>query len=67
MWSWVLSALGCTALLLAGSGRRSGWALGLASQAAWVSYALATRQYGFILASVAYGSVYARNLAKAGR
>jgi hypothetical protein len=71
MWSYLLTALGCTALWLAGSKepvwRRSGWALGFAAQHAWFWYGVSTDQYGFILSSFVYGWVYLRNLVKANR
>lgn len=60
-WSWGLTAVGVIALYLAGSGRRVGWAIGVASQVLWLAYAVATKQYGFIAASLAYGWVHARN------
>lgn len=60
-WSWLLTAIGITGLLLAGSKRKVGWAIGLAAQVPWIVYALATEQYGFIVSALAYGATYARN------
>ena len=60
-WSWVLTLVGVTGLFLAGSKRKAGWALGLGAQLLWVSYAIATEQWGFIASAFAYGWVYARN------
>lgn len=60
-WSWILTAVGVTGLFLAGSNRKAGWALGLGAQLLWVSYAVATEQWGFIASAFAYGGVYARN------
>ena len=60
-WSWLLAAVGITGLVLAGRRQAIGWAVGLAAQAAWIAYALATRQWGFIASAAAYGAVYARN------
>lgn len=61
-WSYVLTAVGVAGLYLAGRRHWAGWAIGLAAQVLWISYALHTRQYGFIVSAVAYGAVYARNL-----
>lgn len=60
-WSWLLTAVGVTGLLVAGSQRKLGWAIGLGAQVLWLSYAIATDQWGFIVSAFAYGSVYARN------
>lgn len=60
-WSYVLTALGVLGLLLAGSRKRVGWALGLAAQPLWVLYAVMTHQWGFIISAVIYGGVYLRN------
>lgn len=63
-WSFLLTAVGILGLWLAGSRRRIGWAIGVAAQVLWISYAVATSQWGFILSAVAYGTVYARNMLK---
>lgn len=60
-WSWLLTAVGVTGLYLAGRKSSLGWAIGLGAQALWMTYAIATRQWGFIFSAVAYGAVYARN------
>jgi len=51
-------------LWLAGSGRRSGWIVGLCIQALWLSYGIATQQWGFLVSACAYSLVIGRNLAK---
>lgn len=63
-WSWGLALLGIAGLILAGNKKKSGWALGIATQGFWLTYALVTHQYGFILGSVAYAYVYSRNFLK---
>jgi hypothetical protein len=60
-WSWILTAGGVFGLWLAGRKDWRGWAVGLAMQAVWVTYALATAQYGFLVSGAAYGGVYAFN------
>lgn len=63
-WSYVLTAVGVLGLLLAGSRKRVGWALGLAAQPLWAIYAVVTGQWGFIVSAVVYGGVYLRNWLK---
>lgn len=60
-WSWALTAVGVTGIWLAGRKSKAGWAVGFGAQGLWVAYAVATRQWGFIVSALAYGSVYARN------
>lgn len=61
LWSYGLAAIGITGLLLAGSKRKVGWAIGFGAQILWIAYALATDQPGFLVSAFAYGFVYARN------
>lgn len=60
-WSYLLTAIGVTGLYLAGKGYWWAWLVGLAAQGFWITYAIATEQWGFIVSAVAYGYVYARN------
>lgn len=60
-WSWVLTAAGLSGLILAGQRKAVGWALGVLTQVLWISYAVATSQWGFIVSALAYATVYARN------
>lgn len=60
-WSILLAAVGILGLLLAGSKRKVGWAIGFGAQALWIVFAVVTGQYGFILSALAYAIVYARN------
>ena len=61
VWSYLLTAAGVTGIWLAGRKSTWGWAIGLGAQVLWVAYAVATRQWGFIVSALVYGSVYARN------
>lgn len=54
-------AIGVTGLYFAGRKNKVGWAIGIFAQVLWVSYALATSQYGFLVSAGAYGWVYVRN------
>jgi hypothetical protein len=60
-WSWLLAAVGITGLWLAGRKIWWAWLIGLGAQVLWIAYAVATGQYGFIAAALAYGVVYGRN------
>lgn len=61
-WSWALAAVGLVGMWLAGTGKRLGWTIGVLAQLLWIAYALATRQYGFLVTALAYAFVYLRNL-----
>lgn len=56
---WVLAIVGVTGVALAGQKRTRGygWVIGIAVQVIWVTYALMTAQYGFILSALAFGIV----------
>ena len=60
-WSWILTAIGATGLLLAGKKVAWAWLVGLGVQVLWVAYAVVTVQYGFVASALIYGGVYARN------
>lgn len=62
MWSWVLTTISVLGLYYAGKRMWQGWLLGLLAQPVWLTYALATRQYGFVLSCLAFGYVNASNL-----
>ena len=65
LWSFVLAAVGITGLWIAGRGGPHawiGWAVGVASQALWASYSIATWQLGFLFSCGAYGAVHILNL-----
>ena len=63
-WSFLLAAIGILGLYLAGSKNIWGWAVSFSAQGLWLTYAIASHQYGFILSAVAYGWVYGRNYYK---
>lgn len=47
-WVWVMTAWQIGALAAVGRGWHGGWLHGASVQACWVTYAIATAQYGFI-------------------
>lgn len=61
-WSWLLTTVGVFGLWLAGRRDWRGWAVGVAAQGLWITYAIVTRQWGFIASALAYGSVFGLNL-----
>lgn len=62
-WSWTLAGIGVTGFWLTSRGRwRIGWSLNIAVQLLWITYAVVTRQWGFIVSACAYGYVFVRNL-----
>lgn len=64
VWSFVLSIIGITGLLIAGRKNKWGWALNFGAQLLWIIFAVVTAQYGFILSALGYGTVYWINFMK---
>lgn len=63
-WSWILAAVGILGIYLAGRKNSAGWLVGMFAQVLWLAYAIATRQWGFLFTSVAYGAIYTKNWIK---
>lgn len=63
-WSWGLAAVSVLGLWTTGSKRRYGWLISLGSEGLWLTYALVTRQYGFVAMSVVFAAVHVRNWLK---
>lgn len=53
---WGLVLFGVAGTFLAGRGVSWGWLLLASLQPLWISYAVLTGQYGFIVGAVAYGA-----------
>jgi len=64
-WSYVLAAIGVTGLWIAATRPTIGWRFNIGAQVVWLAYAVATRQWGFIVTALAYGAVYLRLLRRA--
>jgi len=60
-WSYLLAAVGIFGLWLSGRKDYRGWFVGFGAQILWITYALVTVQYGFILSAIAYGAIYFHN------
>lgn len=61
MWSWLLAVAGILGMYFVGQKRWQAFLWMIGVEALWTIYALQTAQYGFILGSLAYITVYARN------
>lgn len=55
VFCWALAGAGVTGTFLAGRGISWGWLILVGLQPLWITYAVATAQYGFIFAALAYG------------
>lgn len=62
VWSWVLTVVSIFGVWLTGRNPRAGWIFAVFNQQIWLTWALATGQWGFAVQSVAFSLVYARNL-----
>jgi hypothetical protein len=62
LWSWTLTAIGAFGLYMVGREKTWGWVVNLAAQPLWAVFAIVTQQYGFIVSSALYASVYGHNL-----
>lgn len=61
MMPYILSIIGVTALLIIGRNHWAGWILAFTNECLWIGFAITTKQYGFILGAVFYGTVNAYN------
>jgi len=65
LWSFLLAAIGVCGLLIAASHPKIGWWFNIAAQAVWVTYAIMTTQWGFLVSALAYAVAYVRLLRRA--
>ena len=61
MWSYVLAVIGVAGIYFVGRKTIWGWHILLVNEALWITYAIITKQYGFILSAIAYAAVYVRS------
>lgn len=59
--SWVLAVIGVSGIYFVGRKDIWGWFVLLFNECLWTVYAITTKQYGFILAAIAYAAVYTRS------
>ena len=60
-WSWVLGTIGVAGIYFVGRKTIWGWIVLLSNEVLWITYALITKQYGFIFSAIAYGIVYIKS------
>jgi nicotinamide riboside transporter PnuC len=60
-WSYILAVIGVTGIFFVGRKTIWGWHILLVNEALWITYAIITKQYGFILSAIAYAAVYIRS------
>lgn len=61
MWSWILAIIGVTGIYFVGKKTIWGWVVLGVNEVLWIIYAVTTKQYGFIVAAIAYGIVYVKS------
>ena len=61
LWSWVLAAIGVAGIYYVGNKTHLGWFDLLFNEVIWVTYAIFTEQYGFIVSAIAYAAVYIKS------
>ena len=60
-WSWILAVIGVTGIFFVGRKTIWGWHILLLNEILWITYAVITKQYGFIFSALAYGVVYVKS------
>lgn len=63
-WSWLLTAVGLVGFFLAGRRVWWCWYINLACQGLWFTYAIVTKQYGFVASAIVYVIVFGNNAIK---
>jgi len=61
MWSWILAVIGVAGIYFVGRKTIWGWLILCANEILWITYALITKQYGFIFSAIAYAAVYIKS------
>lgn len=67
VWSYVLAGVGISGLLIAARHPKIGWWFNISTQALWATYAIVTRQWGFLASTAGYTVAYARLLVVANK
>lgn len=63
---WVLSLFGLSCFYFVQNGQKVfGWGIGMFNQLLWATYAIATKQWGFLVMVPFYFGMYARGVLKA--
>ena len=61
LWSWFLAILGIIGMFFIGKKRWEAFVWLIVVECFWIIFAITSNQYGFILGSIVYGVVYAKN------
>jgi nicotinamide riboside transporter PnuC len=61
LWSWLLAVIGVAGIYFVGRKTIWGWFVLLFNECLWMTYAIVTKQYGFIFSALAYAIVYIRS------
>jgi hypothetical protein len=56
--------VGVSGVYLTGRKLWWGWLVGILSETLWITYAIVTKQYGFLVAGFVYGTIFAINARK---
>lgn len=60
-WSWILAVIGVSGIYVVGNKNMLGWLVLCINECIWTVYAIATKQYGFIVMAIAYATVYIKS------
>ena len=60
-YSWVLAVIGVSGIYFVGRKKKWAWLWLIFNECLWIIFALATKQYGFIFAALAYTAVYIKS------
>ncbi len=60
-WSYILAIVGITGIFFVGKKTAWGWLVLFANECLWITYALLSKQYGFILMAIAYMFIYIKS------
>lgn len=56
-----MAVIGVAGIYFVGRKDKWGWNVLLFNEALWITYAIITKQYGFIVSALAYAAVYIRS------
>jgi hypothetical protein len=59
--SYILAVIGVAGIYFVGRKKKWAWLWLIFNECLWIIYAVATNQYGFIFAAVAYSAVYIKS------
>jgi len=60
-YSWVLAVIGVSGIYFVGRKNKWAWLWLIFNECLWIIFAVATKQYGFIFAALAYTAVYIKS------